>query len=908
MEFGKEEYDLKYFYENNFIRKQCKSCKRFFWTLNKDFEYCQSAPCVTYNFLGNKIMEADTNFVRKEFINFFKGKGHTEISPRPVLARWREDIFLTIASIAVFQPFVTKGITNPPANPLVISQPCIRLKDIDLVGKTAGRHLTIFEMMAHHAFNTKEKIIYWKDETVEYCQEFSASRMKIDPYSICYIEDSWMGGGDAGPCFEVATNGLEIATLVFMKYEIDENKLKDLPLFIVDTGYGLERYVWYLSGKPSAFHAIYGDLAEKVLNKARISSDLKDLLFIHSSKSLFYLENKDPTHEISREVGINEIETKELIKRIEGSYAILDHSKCVLFMLADGLVPSNMGEGYLGRLVIRKLLKTLKSLNIDLTLEELFKEQIKLWGRIFPRLVENKERIFEVIELESEKYEQLLRKADIMLENMIKEKINKKEKFNIDELIELYDSHGISPEFVEEKAAKYNISITVPQDFLTRIVEKHEATMPKVSQKAEIPNVPNIPATYPIYYENPYLSTFEAKVIKAIEPSWIILDKTAFYPEGGGQIYDTGKIYYKNKVLEVVEVYKSGNVILHKVKGNLEDVEGKEIVGEVNFERRINIMRHHTATHIILYSLRKILGNHVWQAGSHKDEEKGRLDITHYRRISDEELKLIEKEANRLVLMNIPVTAKFMDRREAEEKYGFGLYQGGVYEGGIIRVVSIGDYDHQACGGTHVKSTGEVGLIKIIKAERIQDGIERIVYTAGIKTLEYIENNEDLLKSISTTLNAPLNKILEGINKVVTENKLLKKEMERLRKSLATEIYENIKDNPVYSKEVKFYFIDSQNLSEEDIISLGEIFRKESKDSVLLVYSQKKDQTFVMIFAGDDAINKGIRANEIAKNIINVTEGKGGGDNKFSRVYLSSKFESDKVIKETINYLNSKLT
>jgi len=884
MEFSKDEYELKYFIQNGFVRKQCKNCKRYFWTLNKDFEYCQSSPCVEYGFIGEKISNFNLNEVRNLFINYFKEKSHTEISYRPVVARWRDDIYLTIASIAVFQPFVTSGIVPPPANPLVFSQPCIRLKDIDLVGKTAGRHLTIFEMMAHHSFNTVYNTIYWKDETVEYCQDFSSKILNIDPLSICYIEDAWEGGGNAGPCFEVASKGLEIATLVFMKYQIVNGTLKDLPLFIVDTGYGLERYAWFISGKSSAFHAIYDKLLEKIFKKLGLDKEVNHISEIHSKKSLLYLQDKDPIFSISKELNTNEKEIREIIKRLEASYVLLDHSKCITFLLADGIVPSNVGEGYLGRLVIRKLLRIMKLLNIDITLEELIEDQISLLSKSFPHLVKEKDRIIEIVNIEREKYDQLLKRADTMIDNLIREKIKKNEKFNIDELINLYDSHGISPEYVVEKAAKYNIEISVPKDFLSKIVEKHEISVKKDIKKVDLPITKDLQPTYPLYYDNPYTDTFRAKVLKVIYPDWIILDKTAFYPEGGGQIYDTGKIIYNDFEMNVLSVYKFDNVIYHKVNKIISGIEGQEVIGKIDFNRRLDIMRHHTATHIMLYSLRKILGNHVWQAGAQKDEEKGRLDITHYKRINEEELKKIEQEANKIVLSNIPVKARFMDRKEAEEKYGYYIYQGGVPDGRFIRIVSVGDYDYQACGGTHVSTTGEVGIIKVIRTERIQDGIERIIYTAGFKSVEYFGKLEKEILLATNKLNVPTNKLLEGITKLLEENKKLKKLNEKLSLRIANEIYNNLKNKPYVLNKIKVYFGQFQSLGEKEMINIGELITKKESNSLAVLFSRLDNRVECFIFASQDLIKQKIYAYEIAKMISTYLKGKGGGDEKFARI------------------------
>ena len=254
--FLQKECDLKYFHDNGYFRKKCEKCKDYFWTLDKNLKVCGDQPCIKFSFIGRPICKKPMSLsdVRKSFLSFFEKNGHSrlhypETGERcPVVARWRSDIYLTIASIADFQPHVTSGEVPPPENPLVISQPCIRLNDLESVG-VSGRHLTMFEMMGHHAFNKKVDEIYFKEKTVQLCNDYFVNHIGIPREEINYKEQLWFGGGNAGPCLEVLAGGLEIATLVFMNMEEDEagdfeiegKKYSPNPLNIVDTGYGLER-------------------------------------------------------------------------------------------------------------------------------------------------------------------------------------------------------------------------------------------------------------------------------------------------------------------------------------------------------------------------------------------------------------------------------------------------------------------------------------------------------------------------------------------------------------------------------------------------------------------------------------------------------------------------------------------
>jgi len=897
-----KEYQLNFFKENGFVRKQCIKCKRFFWTLNKDINTCQDAPCNDYSFIDQHKSSLTIDDVRNSFIEFFKKRGHTYIDPRPVVARWREDIYLTIASIAVFQPFVTSGEVDPPANPLVISQPCIRLKDLDLVGLTSGRHLTIFEMAAHHAFNSKERYIYWKDETTRYCHELNTSVYGIDPYSVTYIEEFWEGGGNAGPCLEVASKGLEIATLVFMKYKIVDGQYVDIPLFIVDTGYGMERYTWYLTGKPTVFHAIYGKILEKILSKLGLSKE-HELIVEHAKQSILYTEGglskrKEVIERIKNNLGLRE-NIEEIISKIEAAYAILDHTKCILFMLADGLVPSNSGEGYLGRLLIRKTLKNLISLNIDISILDLINEQIKLWNK-FKNIYGAKERIKEIIEIEEEKYNNLISRSSIEINNLIRKKlISKEKKITVDELIELYDSQGIHPDFVIKEAEKEGIEVDFPADFFSRVVEKHEKPT-KQEFKEQLPEVKDVPPTIQLYYDDPYMTEFEAKVLKTIEPKWIILDRTAFYPEGGGQIFDTGSLIFGDKVVRVKSVYKKDGIIFHEVEKIEQDMLGKQVKGMIDKERRFNIMRHHTATHILLYSIRKVLGDHIWQAGARKEEDKARLDVTHYKKVSKKEIEEIENIANEVVLSKLPVRARFMDRKEAEERYGFKLYQGGVMGGKTIRVVSIDNIDHQACGGTHLENTGEVGLIKIIRTERIQDGVERFIFTAGKVSLEKFREYESLIDSISGAIQVPREKLLEGVLRLQKDLKKERKEKENLVDLLSQFLSKGIEK--VETEKVNIYKIKAQEISSETLAKIGEKIVKEDPRAIVLLASTG-EKIIAIVMLGNEAIKNGYRADVIIKKIAEMIRGGGGGRIEFAQAGGISKEGLDKAFKEFENII-----
>jgi alanyl-tRNA synthetase len=244
--FPETEYHVPFFDEQGYIRKLCPNCGGHFWTVVRDMETCGEASshgCALYTFIGNPPTRRAYSLreMWEAFLSFFEKRGHKRMKPYPVVARWRDDLYLTSASIVDFQPYVTNGIVPPPANPLVISQPCIRLVDVDNTGPTFGRHGTSFEMGGHHAFNYPDKEVYWKDETVRYHHEFVTKELGIPSDEVIYKEHVWIGGGNAGPDLETVVRGLELATLVFMKFRVVDSKFVELPIRTVDTGYGIER-------------------------------------------------------------------------------------------------------------------------------------------------------------------------------------------------------------------------------------------------------------------------------------------------------------------------------------------------------------------------------------------------------------------------------------------------------------------------------------------------------------------------------------------------------------------------------------------------------------------------------------------------------------------------------------------
>lgn len=834
--------------------------------------------------------------MREAFLSFFEKRGHARIKPYPVVARWRDDLYFTHASIIDFQPYVTNGIIPPPANPLVISQPCIRFVDVDNVGPTFGRHLTIFEMGGHHAFNYPDKEVYWKDQTVRYHHEFVTKELGVKSEEVIYKEDVWSGGGNAGPDLETIVRGLELATLVFMKFKVVDDEFVELPIRTVDTGYGIERYTWLSQGSLSCFHAVYGPILDEVLKMAGVSgADNKLLARVAQLSGAMILkkiaDRSEARRKVAEQVGVGVDELNKVLLPVENAFAVVDHTRCLAFMLAEGIVPSNVGEGYLTRLMLRRTYRQLRMLAIEGKLLDIIDMQIDSWSQDFPRLKEMRDNILEILSVEQDKFKQTLKRGRLLVKRITKDlKAKRLSEIPTKTLIELYDSHGLPPEVVKETAEGEGFRVKVPENFYAEVAERHvQAPPPRQTEKIEglEAKVSDLPETRMLYYEDAYLREFEAKVLRVLDKKYVVLEKTAFYPEGGGQPADHGYLRFGKIQSEVVDVQKIGNVIVHVMKGSTPK-EGDKIFGSIDWERRNSLMKHHTGTHVVMGAARRVLGEHVWQSGAQKDVGRTRLDISHFRRLTLEEIHEIERLANQAIARNIPVETAWMPREEAEKRYGFRLYQGGVVPGREIRVVRSGDWEVEACGGTHLKNTGEIGFIKIVHTERIQDGVERIIFSAGLPALKAVQENEKSLWKLSELLNAPMEKLEKTADRLVKEWKESRREKKRLLEEIAKREaarpgarVEERKTVPING--VKYL---TQRLEQVDVDRMiktaSELVRRDPK-VVAVFYGVDKKTARIVVMAGKEAVNLGVDSREIAGEAASVLGGGGSGRPDFAQ-------------------------
>jgi alanyl-tRNA synthetase len=878
-------YRVSLFDKEGFIRKKCSMCEKFYWTLDNSRQFCPDHE--NYSFIGKPPTNKHLDYVKawKETEKFFRAQNHEIVRRYPVVCRWREDLYFTIASIVNFQRIVGNQVVfELPANPLIVPQMCLRFNDIENVG-LSGRHYTGFCMIGQTC-NADAPGGYWKDRCIDLDFGMLTEGLGIKAAEITFVEDVWMGAGAFGYSLEYFVRGLELGNAVFTEFEGNENDYRVMPNKIIDMGAGLERFSWITMGTPTSYDCCFGPVVSKLVDMTGTDTDRETLNKYFESISL-KLEDKtaasgggtssirDLKLLIAKEMKINEEQLSAFVAPYEAIYTVCDHIRTLVFAISDGALPSNVGGGYNLRVILRRALSILERLgwrNI-IRVDDIAELHIDYLKQMYPELEEHREDVRTILQLEASRYSSSRERMNSVAGSL---KSNKKVKeLTVEDLIRLYESDGITPDFLMEQGIIQNI----PSTFYTRLAELHTS---QVSSQASKPilGLENLPTTKLLYYQDESIRHFQAKVLRIVEGKYVILDQTAFYPRGGGQEPDTGDI----EGVKVVEVTKQADVVVHKIEvGGRIPSEKQTVDGKVNARRRDLITKHHTATHIINSASRNTLGSWVWQNSAFKEENYGRLDITHHSTLTKEEVKNIERTANRVIRENHPVIIRTYDRGDAEQQFSFRIYQGGVVPTNNVRIVNINGWDIEACGGTHVKSSGEVGLVKIVKSERIQDGVVRLEFVAGEAAVSYMQQLDSQLASIAQTLGSSREKIIESFDKAMEEAESAKKKLRTLLRVVSPQIAKTISNQ---AKKLNsgdhLYATYDEELDEECHIAIGEKAIELDSHLVYLALISKGQGIRVIVFVGETARNN-VKAGAIAKQISNKLGGSGGGDSRFGQ-------------------------
>ena len=850
-------YKVKLFEEQGFIRKACTKCGRFFWTLDANRTLCPDDGTDTYSFIGDPPTTKRFDYTQswKQVEEFFVKNNHTSVSRYPVVCRWRDDLYFTIASVVDFQRVMgSKVVFEFPANPLVVPQTCLRFNDLENVGVT-GRHFSSFCMIGQHSI--PENGGYWKDECVDLDFRLLTQQFGIKKEEVVFVEDVWSGGGSFGSSLEYFVRGLELGNAVFTEFQGELGQHTTLDQKIIDMGAGLERFAWITNGTPTAYDCCFGPVNQILFEKIGIDSDSEMLkkYFTEIAKEIDHFDDLNQVRRLAvKNAGIAEDQIKKIITPLEGMYLIADHLRTLIFAIADGALPSNVGGGYNLRMMLRRINGTINQLNLKLDIDELIDAHIDYLKDTYPELDEKREDVKTILKLESSRYEE----SKIHMKKKA-EKIREKGAPSVDELITLYESDGITPEYLKEIDAISEI----PSQFYSKLSDLHQSEKKKAI--TELP-LEELPETETLFYKDDPME-FEAKVIKVLGDQ-VVLDRTSFYARGGGQEPDLGTISEFN----VVNVDKHANIIVHKLEGGVPK-EGDTVSCKVDETRRANITKNHTSTHIINVSSRGVLGSWIWQHSAFKDDDHARLDITHHSSLTDEQVKQIEDAANQMVKENYPVNIDYYDRGTAEQKYGFKIYQGGVVPVKSVRIVSIEDKDIEACGGTHVKKTGDIELIKITKTKRIQDGVVRIEFVSGPTAFQYVKDQEEESKKQAANDTAK-----EKLEKLREENKEKSREqipilLEKILAGQSGELDEITIKN-------KICFTSSENYDDYFCQTFGKKIVAKDGTAAFCGIFEAGPTIRVIIFAGEQS---GVNAGEIVKEIASILGGSGGGDAKFAQ-------------------------
>jgi len=800
----KQHYNLKIFQEQGWLRKRCRRCGHSFWALDRKKKTCGDSSCEPYSFIGKKVSKLKLDYVDtwREFAKYFQKQGYTVLPRYPTIARWRDDTWFVQASIYDFQPYVVSGEVKPPANPLIVAQPCFRFNDIENIGVTS-RHNSGFVMIGQHRFISSKlgHVEHWKEQDIGHVIGV-IKHLGINEKEITFVENVWMGGGNAGPCFELFIRGLEVLTTVFMQYAITDKGLEELPLKTIDFGWGLERLAWLLNGTPTVYEVAYDPVDKKWAKQLKIKFDPRLTNRFPKFAASLNIEDVDDVNaelkKIAKKIKMPFEKFGTELEKMRAFYSILDHSRTLLFALADGALPSNSGGGYNLRFLLRRALRLAEKQNWDVDFKELMRDHARALtgakprqvtdqrGRelmevglqpMYPELMDALSDVEKILDVELKKYAETKQKVQGIVDNLFL----KKKRIDINELISLYDSSGVLPEDVQAAAEKKGIKLQVPQDFYSQVASLHtESRRERAKTDAKLLSaLRELPATHPLYYDNEYLFEFNAKVLRVIDGHYVIIDKTAFYPTGGGQLCDLGEINNE----DVVNVEKFGRVVVHDIP-DTGLKEGQQVIGKVDSERRLALIRHHDATHIVNGIAHSVLGHHVWQTGSEVAPDKARLDLTHFASLTKEEMQRIELLANKAVLSSTAIKKTIVPKAQAEKQHGFKLYQGGAIPGAELRVVEIPGIDIEACGGTHGNNTAAVGCIKIIGSKKIQDGVVRLEFVAGQQAIEEQQKAEKLLADASLVFNVPPDQLAKTCMRFFNEWKEQRKEIEKLKEQL----------------------------------------------------------------------------------------------------------------------------
>lgn len=840
--------------------------------------------------------------IRKKYLEYFNEKEHLVAPSYPLVPKNDKSLLLINAGMAPLKPYFT-GMEEPPKRRMATCQKCVRTADIENVGKTS-RHGTFFEMLGNFSFGD-----YFKKEAIEWAWEFLTERMSIPKEKLwvsVYHEDDeafeiWSNTvgvredrivrlgkddnfwelevGPCGPCSEIYVDRgekygcgskdckpgcdcdryVEIWNLVFSQYNKDENgNYNPLPKPNIDTGMGLERIAAIMQGVANIFEV---DVIKELLNEVEKKSGTK------------YGSN----HKTDMSLRV-----------------ITDHLRAMTFLVSDGVIPSNEGRGYVLRRLIRRAYRHGKLLGIKGDfLNNLSMKVIDLWKDVYPEIKEKEVQIKKIVKIEEEKFQETIDQGINILNDYIN-KIEKQKKNILDgeSAFKLYDTYGFPLDLTKEILSEHNLS--VDEEEFNIQMEKQRVRARKAREESDnqawskdsFSVIDNNIKTEFSGYEKLEMSSKIVSIIKddvvveslsKDEEGLVLLDRTPFYPEGGGQVGDSGILKNDDGILTVIDTKKiSGGRIIHIVKGDAGNIKtGEEVYTEVNKTKRYETARNHSATHLLHKALKEVIGEHVNQAGSLVTAERLRFDFTHFESISKEELNKIERIVNNKILDALDVELLETTLEKARELGAAALFD--EKYGEVVRLVKIGDYSKELCGGTHVNNSSEIGLFKIISEYGIASGVRRIEAITGRKVLDYMNEIESQIVSISDILKTNKKDILDKVKQLSEENSHLEKEVEKVKSELALSKVDDIIKDAYMIENMKVISKRIDGMDGNSLRQLGDKIKDVMNSVIIVLGSVNEDKVSFIAMATKDLLSKGIHAGNIIREVAKLTGGGGGG-------------------------------
>ncbi len=873
------------------------------------------------------------NEIRKKYLDFFQEKGHLKMNSFSLVPQNDKSLLLINSGMAPLKPFFT-GQQIPPNKRVTTCQKCIRTGDIENVGKTA-RHGTFFEMLGNFSFGD-----YFKEEAIPWAWEFFTKVLQLPEdrlYVSVYQDDDeafeiwnkkvgipekkivrlgkednfWEHGtGPCGPCSEIyfdkgeqygcdnpncyvgcdCDRYMEIWNLVFTQFNREEDgTYSNLANPNIDTGMGLERIATVMQGVNSIFDV---DTIKAIRDKVCELSNTK------------YGEDKK----------------KDISIRV-----ITDHIRSVTFMTADGVLPSNEGRGYVLRRLLRRAARHGKILGInDLFLTDLSKIVIETSKDAYPELEEKKDYINKILTVEEERFYATIDTGMELLKQKISElKSSNTKKLKGEDAFKLYDTYGFPFDLMKEILEEENMTID-EESFLKEMENqknkarsaREEDTYMGAEETIFHKLDPAMKSEFLGYDSN---NLKDSKVLAIVceenivdtakegDKIVIVVDKTPFYAEMGGQVGDKGTIQNDNVLIEISDCTNfGGNKILHHgiVKKGQVRVNDSVIL-KIDEDERLSIARNHTATHILHKALKEILGNHIEQAGSLVSKNRLRFDFTHFEALTKEDLSKIEKAVNSHILKGLDVCIKETDIETAKREGATALF--GEKYGDIVRVINIGGYSIELCGGTHLKNSAQIGSFKIVSESGVAAGVRRIEAVTGFGALDFYDERENIILNICENLKAnPKNVVAKSLS-ITEENRKLLKEIESLKSKLSSGLLDEILNQKETINGVDVLLTKVSNMDMDTLRNMGDKIKEKLSDYAILLASDNDGKVNFIAMCSDSVIKANIKAGDIVKTAATICGGGGGGRPNMAQAGGKDPSKIDEAIKCALDFIKEKL-